>query len=526
MIIYYSLCARGGLIENEINDTGFLYELNASVFNSADINASLLLSMFNKQDVDNYIHDPMQFHNELCDICEVMFNSNGIFAQTISKMAAAPTLDYVIIPSDITDMAIKKRLEADDVIKLLNHTLLTRDSLLSHLLYGESVFILQTKAKEKNGCIRRVMLKPLNRKYVRFDGTSLGDHIVSFDLSYFDDEAINECGEPLEILATYPPEFIKAYEWYKRDTRKRWYTLPQEITFATKLRANLNERHGRPLALAALIDMIFAQEYLESQRNNLQKYSSELDYIIQPEGEKKGVCSLNNAQQKEQYNNFKNAIRKQSDRTRGYSPQSTTLALATGTTIGRLTVNPELLKNTLKKENNEQIASDLGLGLGAISGNGGAGNYASQSLNIELVLSEVYQFLEQAQEQYEKIINAFLKTDADTHVKFRYLKTSNLNRKEAFANAKDLYMISGGSRIWLYATAMGDSKTYLDLMDFERALEYEKKYLPHITSFTTTDKGGGDDSGGRPQKDVADMTDKGIETRTSGGNEGIKPSTK
>ena len=146
------------------------------------------------------------------------------------------------------------------------------------------------------------------------------------------------------------------------------------------------------------------------------------------------------------------------------------------------------------------------------------------------MLAEVFQMLEQIQWQYTKLINNYLNLPIEKWIEIVYLKTSTLNQEVTFQTAKDMYMSAGGSRIWLYAVGSGDSDTYMKLMDMERELDYESKYTPHITSYTASDSGDksnpNDNLGGRPKKNDSELTDKGVETRSNGGNEMKKPSTK
>ena len=93
-----------------------------------------------------------------------------------------------------------------------------------------------------------------------------------------------------------------------------------------------------------------------------------------------------------------------------------------------------------------------------------------------------------------------------------------------------MYTLASGSRTWLYAVGSGDANTYMKLMDMENELGYDNKFLPHPTSFTISDSADSSNPdgniGGRPPKKDGELTDKGIETKSNGGNEMKKLSTK
>ena len=91
-------------------------------------------------------------------------------------------------------------------------------------------------------------------------------------------------------------------------------------------------------------------------------------------------------------------------------------------------------------------------------------------------------------------------------------------------------MVGAGSRTYMYSAATGDAQTYMKIMDYEKEMGFDDKYLPHITSYTASDNADNANSdgnlGGREKKSDSELTDSGIQTRTNGGNEMKKLSTK
>jgi hypothetical protein len=183
--------------------------------------------------------------------------------------------------------------------------------------------------------------------------------------------------------------------------------------------------------------------------------------MILPEGKDKGSCSLNKDQQSNQYNNFKKAVHNNDNNNRNKIAQTTTLKLAPGTQVGKLETSSTFLQNTLTDENNKAISTALGLAQSALNGQGQGASYSSLSVNIDLMLSEVFQMLEQIQWQYTKLINNYLNIPQEKWIEIVYLKTSTLNQENAFKTAKELYTLAGGSRTYLYAVGTGDASTYL-----------------------------------------------------------------
>lgn len=503
-----------------------------------------IFDYYTKEQLIQYIMNPMYFHKQLMEVSEKMFNKNGIYSQTISKMVSAPSLDAVIVPERTENKDKKNVEEAYSVFNnKINHKLSTRDILWNSLMYGEYVAIWRdTKKKNvdrpqdyasgKNiegvAYIDNVMLQPLDLKYCRFEGFANGDYVVSFDMQYFDMfSGTNLVGE----IKNYPREFLIGYNTYKKDGSKRWMLLPQESTFTYKYRGAINESHGRPLGMFALLDMLFADDYTDSQRNNMYENSSTIRWMKLPESDQKGKCSLNIEQQNNQYSAFKGAV-KSSNKYNGKNRigGTTTLKLAPSTEVGKLENNDTFLKNTLTDENNKSVSTSLGLALSALNGTGQGASYSTLQTNIELMLSEVFTMLEQVSFQYTKLINNHLNLNDENRITFYYLPTSMLNSDSAYEKYKELYTLAGGSRIMLYSSVCGNANLYMKLMELEKSEDYDNKYQPHITSYTASDSADKTNSesnlGGRPEKDNKNLTDSGIQTRTNGSNEQIKPSTK
>ncbi|WP_249312000.1 hypothetical protein [Congzhengia minquanensis] len=529
-------------------DFSYSYDVETNSYEDAStINLfsrySDIFDYYTEEQLKKYVTQPMLYHKELMRISERMYNKNGTYGQTVAKMTASPTLDYIAMPNGSTQKAKLSIDKANHIMRhKLNHKLITRDCLHNALVYGEYVAIWRdTKAKRitKNNAysisdkieglafIDNMMLQPLDLDYVRFEGFANGDYVVSFDMSYFDRFKGNGLvGE----IKNYPSNFIRGYTEYKKDSNKRWLLLNQETTFAYKYRASILESHGRMLGLFALLDILFSEEYTDSQRNNMRENSSNIRYMTLPEGEKKGSCSLNKDQQTNQYNAFKKAVNIDDQNKKNKIGRTTTLKLAPGTVIGKLDSDNTFLTNTLTKENNECISTSLGLAISALNGGGQGASYSTLSVNIDLMLAEVFQMLEQIQWQYTKLINNYLELSEEDWIDIVYLKTSTLNQESAFSTAKDLYLSAGGSRTWLYAVGSGDSNTYLRLMEMEKELEYDDRFLPHPTSYTLSnsmDKATVDEnSGGAPKKKNSELSDLGVQTRTNGGNKTPKPSTR
>lgn len=514
-------------IKNDNSPPSYDIELNSLSSNVYFLYEALSTGVTLEQ-LKLYAKYPMQYNRQIRQLTREMYGLNGIFANTTDYYVASASLDYITTCSENNKKNQKKRKIFNDIIYKLNHKLTTRDILLHQFLDGMYVGILRDTQKKNinaNADLTiidkleglalndNLMIQPLNLDYVKFVGFQNNDYVVAFDMQYFDSFSGN--GLQREIK-NYPPEFIKGYLAYKKDAIKRWFILDQKYTVSLKFKSNISEPFGRTLAIAALSDMFFADQYTESQRANMSELSSNIYYMTLPEAEKKGQCSLNQTQQKNQVAAFEGAIKVSSSD--GRIAKTTTLTLAPGTEIGKVDKSSGVLEKTLTDENMKRVSTSLGFAIGALNGEGNS-TYSSLQVNIDLILAQVYQILEQIQWQYTKVLNNLINAKGKDFIKFTYLKTSSLTQEKDAKNAKELYTLAGGSRLyWIACASNVDVDDYISLMDYEKQANFEELFPPHMTSYTTNN-----DTGGRPTEN-SNNPNTNI-SKTNGSNNTPKPST-
>jgi hypothetical protein len=84
---------------------------------------------------------------------------------------------------------------------------------------------------------------------------------------------------------------------------------------------------------------------------------------------------------------------------------------------------------------------------------------------------------------------------------------------------KDLYMSASGSMTFLIASTGVDPDIYYDVLDSELEDGIYDKYLPHLTSYTTSKD---DNVGGRPKTD--NPSENTLKSQTNNGNAIPSPS--
>src|SRR5690606_16415098 len=144
------------------------------------------------------------------------------------------------------------------------------------------------------------------------------------------------------------------------------------------------------------------------------------------------------------------------------------------TKLDSIKTNVEFLKVKGEDELIKRISTNLGFAGSAL--NGQDGNHSSQRTNIEMVSAEVFSWLEQIQEEFNKVINANLIKDSQVYIEVYYLPITHVNRRDMVGNMKDLYTSGRGSLTAWIASTGWNPDAYLALMDYEVEEKFDVKY--------------------------------------------------
>lgn len=457
--------------------------------------------------VKRWMKNPITYNKQIRDLSNKLYNANGIYTNVIDYTVAIPTLDRVVYSLDKQNKQYNKhKKNFIQALKIMKDKVITRDLLFKLALEGIAFAYFETSENKK---LERDFLSDsevegiteINQKfncsvvslptdYCKIIGTKNSSYIIAFDMSYFDQFISNGLSKKLKA---YPKEIREKYKKYKRNPNSyKWAILDNDKTIAIKVRAKREEPWGRPLGLAAYADMMYDSYFTETKRKVLDDVNNTIIYQTFPEGEKKGTSSLTQTQQEQQHNNIKKALFTKGQTGGGIS----FFSIASGTQLNKIKTDVEVLKTGSEPELIKRIATDLGFAGSAL--NGEDSNFSSQQMNIELVTKEVLTWLEQIEEEYNKVINANIIKDSNCYIQLYYIPTTIANKDNFVGYMRDLYTMGKGSlQMWIAATGI-NPQAYLSLMDEELEEDFEDKYPLHKTSYTHSDKDGGRSSEDNP----------------------------
>lgn len=476
---------------------------------------------FSPEQVKRWLKDPVLYNRELRLVSRQLYNSNGIYTNVIDYMTSLPTLDRVVYSRNKNHKNYQVNKEKFlETLKLIKDKIFIRDSVselgidgtyFGYFETSQSTPMPQFLSDYEIDMIREIneemncSIISLPTDHCKIVGIKNSSYVMAFDVSYFDTFIGN--GRALK-LKRFPKEIRSKYAEYKKDLNKKWAVLDNSKTLVFKVRSSMKERWGRPLGLAAFVDMLYDDYFVETKRNVLDEVNNNIIYQTFPEGAEKGTSSLPQKKQKEQHDNIKGALFAKGNR-KGVS----FFSVASGTKIEKIKTNIELLNTKAEDELIKRMSTNLGFAGSAL--NGADGNYSSQQTNIDMVSAEIFSWIEQIQEELNKVINANVIKDKSCYVQLYYLPITYLNRKNMFGFMKELYTQGRGSlQAWI-ASAGFSPDAYLALMDEELELNFEEKYPVHQTSYTQSGK-----DVGNPGKDNPTNPNT-IKSKTN--NNGVRP---
>lgn len=496
-----------------------------------------IMSAFTPEQIKSIIKDPITNHDITRKLAMFVYNSDGIVTNAIDYMVSMPCLDRVVYGKKRLFHKTKLNHNKDlmlSTLESINDKQFIRDVLFTDMNEGTSFYYFETTSKSVDRTkflrdydveniieicdlgINAVMI-PLPYEYCKIVGRKNGRYVIAFNLRYFDE--CNTLEDKQRKLKKYPLEISKAYyEWAKGNKESsNWVVLDNDHTIAHKIKCKVSEPWGRPLAIAAISDILYQDEFVDTKRGVLREINSQVVIQTLPEGQTKGSCALTKKQQEDQHDKVKQAVLTKNNR-----GGTTFVTVAAGTKMDSLDINNTDIFDEKNESNlTDKIAMDLGMAAQLI-GASSSGTFASGQHNLEMVNSQIYTWVQEIQSELNHVINACVIKDKKNKVEVYYLPTSLVNRKNFFDMMKNLYLECGGSMTFLIASTGVSPEVYFNILDEEIENKIFDKYTPHQTSYTMSSKS--NNAGGRPSIDNP-TNESTIKSQSNNSNNQPKPST-
>lgn len=499
-----------------------------------DIFGCDIMSAFKSDEIKLILQDPIENHLLARKLAMFVYNTEGVVTNAIDYMVSLPCLDRVVCGKKRLFHKSKLNHNKDLMLSTLEQIRdrqFIRDVLFTDMNEGTSFYYFETTSKQVDRTkflrdydveniveicdlgMNAVMI-PLPYEYCKIVGRKNGRYVIAFNLRYFDDYMGEDRSRKLR---KFPLEISKAYsEWTKGNQKtSNWVVLDNDHTIAHKIKCKISEPWGRPLAIAAIPDILYQDEFIGTKRNVLRELNNKIIYQTLPEGKDKGSCALTKTQQQDQHDKVKSAVLRKNNR-----GGTSFFTVSAGTKINSLDVSADIFDEKNESDLTDKIAMDMGMAaqlLGASS----TGTFANGEHNLEMINAQLCAWIQEIQAELNHVINACIIQDKKNRVEVYYLPTSLVNRKSFFDMTKSLYMEAGGSYTFLVASAGINPDVYFNILDEEVENKIFDKYTPHPTSYTTSGNG----KVGRPTDDTSTNPNT-LKSKANNSNNQPKPSTR
>lgn len=489
------------------------------------------------KEIREYSKNTQYYNKQLRDLAWWAYNTDGSVKAGVNYICSMHTLDKVVVCKSRKNKRNRpKNFENNrdkmlSVLDKINYKQHIRDNLMKDANDGTAFYYFETNKRpfgntkylsdydmanivEINELNSDVSIIALPVDWCRICGRVGNHYRGAFNLRYFEQFTEREQKARLQAM---PKEIRDA--WKNYSVNNPWVVLDDMKTIITKVNASINQPWGVPMAVTAFDDILYAEYFINTKRNVLDNINNQIIYMTFPEGKEKGTSSLSKEQQKNQHEIVKDAVINRRSQS-GIS----FFSLASGTKLDKMSVDIEIFDEKNESSIKNNIPSDLGMSSASLDGNT-KGNYATASLNLELVASHIYTWIENFMAELNKCINANIIKDSSCIVDCYILPTTFANRDKQVQYMKELYSNGKGSLLaWISATGF-DADAYVSLLDYELEIDMENKYPVHATSYTMSSKNNSDDEGGRPKVDNP-TNENTVKSKTSSSNSNPKPSKK
>lgn len=496
---------------------------------------SCFQSQYTSDEIREYINHPAIYQKELRELGWWAYRVDGSVSSAVDYLRTMHTLDKTVVCKSRTLDGKKPRsfnknkqlmLNTLEVIKYKEKI---RDALLKRCNDGIYFYYFETSSVnsitkkflndidveriyEINELGINASIISLPVDWCKIVGKKNNAFVVAFDLKYF--LQFDERKRDMELLK-FPKEIRDGFKKNEKHIGdKSWIVLDNNKTIVDKGKTPDNVPYGIPLAICALDDILYANYFVQTKRNVLDSVNSQIIYEVFPEGEK-GKCTLTSNQQKEQHGIIKEAIVNKKNKN-GVA----FFSLAAGTKMDSIKVDTDILDEKNENTIKNSVPRDLGISSASLNGEA-TGNYATASLNIEMVAGNVYSWIENFMNELNKCINANIIKDKRCKIACNILPVTYVNRDKFFNQMKALYSECNGSFMAVIAASGMDVESYLSLLDEEKELNFDEKYMPHASMHTQSSS---DNKGGRPSISDSEVKNENtLASKSINGNANPKP---
>lgn len=444
-------------------------------------------SLYTKDEINKYLSNPYKYEKQLRRAVIYIYGASPHFRRLIQYFVGLSDLSYIIEPYRIDPRKANKKTTNNNYRKVLqmlsSMSIKTQFPKILTVCLREDVFYGTVWVSPDS-----ITIQQLPSDYCQISSIEGNVPNVSFDFSYFNRHP--------QLLDGYPKEFRVKYDYYKDHRKDRWIELDSPTSFAIKCNADILDYAIPPFAgiLREVYDLEDYQQ-LKLSKTALENYAMlAMRLPLTDEGE----WGLDYEKAKKFWRNLDSVL-----------PEEIGSVL-TPMSIDKISFERNHAGDVNTISDAEQNLFTAA-GVSSLLFNNDKASANALLLSIKADQSLTYGIVKSIEAMLNRLIQA---QPYGKNFVVNFLDVSPFNRKEV----GDAYLKAasyGIPTISAYAASQGIGQAELDTMSFLEAdvLELQKRFKPIMNSTQVSAKvlesEAPTEEGGRPQKDIGELTDSG-----------------
>lgn len=448
-------------------------------------------SLFTKDDIQSYIENPYRNEKQLRRAVVYLYGASPHFRRLIQYFVGLTDLSYVVSPAKIDPLTTNPKTISRNYRRVLNAltsmNIKTQFPKILTVCLREDVFYGSMWITNDS-----ITIQQLPSDYCAISSIEGNVLNVTFDFSYFNTYPDN--------LNFYPEEFRIKYERYKKDmVKSRWIELDSPTSFAVKCNIDILDYAMPPFA-GILREVYDIEDYktLKKTKTSLDNYAM-IDMRLPMDDQ--GNWAIDLAKAKEFWRNLDSVL-----------PEEI------GSILTPMSLNKISFERSNTGDTNTVADAEQSLfsaaGVSSLLFNNDKASANALLLSIKADQAITFGIVK----SIEDVVNRYIQyQNFGKNFRVTFLDCSPYNRKEV----GDQYLKAaqyGLPTVMMYAASQGLGQAEFDSMNFleNDVLKLKEKLIPLKSSTQTpaddiTD--GTTEEGGRPQKDIGELSESGEQNR-------------
>lgn len=450
-------------------------------------NSSPTFYLYSKDKISEFLKNPYTNEKNLRNAVIYIYGASSHFRRLIQYFSSLSDLSYVVSPYKIDTSTAKPKTIQRNYRRVLNllssMNIKSQFSKILTVCLREDVFYGTMWVTSDS-----IIIQQLPSDYCTVAVVEDNVLNVSFDFSYFDSNS--------KYLENYPLEFKTKYDLYRKDrTGMKWQELDSPTSFAVKCNNDILNYAIPPFA-GILREIYDIEDYkqLRITKTELENYAM---LVMKLGISKDGTWEMDFDKAKDFWMNLDNVL-----------PEEI------GSVLSPMDINKISFERSSNSDSNSVSDAEENLfsaaGVSSLLFNNSKASANALLLSIKADQAMTFGIVK----SIECVLNRFIQSQSyGKNFKVTFLDCSPFNRKEcgdAYLKACQL----GIPMVSYYCASQGLGQDEMDCMNFleDNILGIKGRFVP-LQSSSTQSKSVVDNSPGRTEKEMDELTDSGEQTR-------------